>query len=703
MAFPATPIDLTVEAAFGANLTADPGTWSWTDLSDRSRVADGIAIVAGIADEGVVGRARQLSLTLDNTDAALTPYNPTSTYFPNVVENTPIRVTVNEGGGGVRALCYVDSWPPRWPSPTDTECVVPITASGARRRLAQGQVAMSALRRTILAAEPTAYWTLEDGESATQAASAVTGGDALTPLGTVDFGGTFAPAGAASAAIMSGGGSMRGSTRITAGAVASWEAEICVGWSVMPAIGVEPFVIGFNTPGSTMLQWGIRLTDDGSEYHLAIYRTDGTTTTTNSATLFPIVAGQTYHFRIRMEQSGSDINYYRYVDGTLAGSGIQAATTLTAPTEVLFNPMGGSGQPDSICHVAIWSPQRSSATSYAAANGYEGELAHVRIPRLFAEEGVTCDTDATESAAMGVQKVGALLALADEATETDLGVLYDGTANGGFVYVSHTERENQDVVLELSTLDERFAPAVDDQGRLTDMTITRRDGSFGRYVNDAYEAARGGAKWADGKTLSLHQDADAYHQASTRVGLGTVEGFRYPVIAFNLAAAPSKVDDWMATTIGARIAATSLPTQHGPTNPDVVLLGYSEKIGQYEWQIEANCAPFRPWQVFTLAATSGDTSDFLGHLDWDSCVTAEALDTTETGVDVTTTPLITTAADDLPFDILIGGERMTVTACTGASNPQTLTVTRSVNGVAKSHSIGATVELHPDDACYLGL
>jgi hypothetical protein len=36
---------------------------------------------------------------------------------------------------------------------------------------------------------------------------------------------------------------------------------------------------------------------------------------------------------------------------------------------------------------------------------------------------------------------------------------------------------------------------------------------------------------------------------------------------------------------------------------------------------------------------------------------------------------------------------MTVTNITGATSPQTFTVTRSVNGITKSHSAGAAVQL----------
>ena len=53
---------------------------------------------------------------------------------------------------------------------------------------------------------------------------------------------------------------------------------------------------------------------------------------------------------------------------------------------------------------------------------------------------------------------------------------------------------------------------------------------------------------------------------------------------------------------------------------------------------------------------------------------------------------------------MIGGERMTLTACTspsGVSLAQNMTVTRSVNGVVKTHTTGA--EIHLAEPVYLPL
>jgi hypothetical protein len=48
---------------------------------------------------------------------------------------------------------------------------------------------------------------------------------------------------------------------------------------------------------------------------------------------------------------------------------------------------------------------------------------------------------------------------------------------------------------------------------------------------------------------------------------------------------------------------------------------------------------------------------------------------------------------EFPFDIRVGGEVMTVTSVSGGTSPQTFTVTRSINGVTKAHTVGTDVRL----------
>lgn len=51
------------------------------------------------------------------------------------------------------------------------------------------------------------------------------------------------------------------------------------------------------------------------------------------------------------------------------------------------------------------------------------------------------------------------------------------------------------------------------------------------------------------------------------------------------------------------------------------------------------------------------------------------------------------SAADAPYDLVVDGERVTLTALTGAGVAQVFTVTRAVNGVRKSHATGAEIAL----------
>jgi hypothetical protein len=179
---------------------------------------------------------------------------------------------------------------------------------------------------------------------------------------------------------------------------------------------------------------------------------------------------------------------------------------------------------------------------------------------------------------------------------------------------------------------------------------------------------------------------------------------RVPSIGWNLRRTPSLAQQWLACSLGSKLRVLHPPSQYLPDPINVFLEGYVETLNPFNWSVGANVSLADANRIFVLAADSGDVGEFLGHLDWDTCVIHQAtVTTTATSFTVDTTPLMTTVADDFPFDILVGFERMTVTNCVGASNPQTLTVTRSVNTVVAAHVVNEVVTLHPESACYLDL
>ncbi|MFD7746700.1 hypothetical protein ACFV2V_13910 [Streptomyces sp. NPDC059698] len=81
-----------VEAGWGG-VVQWPWSITWTDITNRLDVIQGVAITRGASDELSETQPGGCTMTLDNQDGALTPGNPNSPYAPWVRRNTPIRVS----------------------------------------------------------------------------------------------------------------------------------------------------------------------------------------------------------------------------------------------------------------------------------------------------------------------------------------------------------------------------------------------------------------------------------------------------------------------------------------------------------------------------------------------------------------------------------------------------------------------------------
>ncbi|MEU3836146.1 LamG-like jellyroll fold domain-containing protein [Streptomyces microflavus] len=81
-----------VEAGWGG-LVQYPWSITWTDITPRVDMVQGITITRGASDELSETQPGTCSMTLDNLDGWLTPGNPASGYAPFVRRNAPIRVS----------------------------------------------------------------------------------------------------------------------------------------------------------------------------------------------------------------------------------------------------------------------------------------------------------------------------------------------------------------------------------------------------------------------------------------------------------------------------------------------------------------------------------------------------------------------------------------------------------------------------------
>jgi hypothetical protein len=152
--------------ALGADLTAHPSTWNWTEVPPGLvRYEQGVYVSDGRRDESDLVGPGISALTFDNTDGRFSRKNPMGPYYGRLTRNTPIWVTIDAGSGPYSAIQhFVNEWPGRWDK-TLTDFTVPIKCGGILRRLTQGAKPLkSAMYRDPMLPPffPVAYWSLEE-------------------------------------------------------------------------------------------------------------------------------------------------------------------------------------------------------------------------------------------------------------------------------------------------------------------------------------------------------------------------------------------------------------------------------------------------------------------------------------------------------------------------------------------------------------
>jgi len=620
----------------------------------------------------------------------------------------------------VRLLGELASVAPTWPGHGQPNTArVGWEVAGPLRRMRQGAPALeSALRRIVTAPinadNVTAYWPIEDGSSATSAASPLAG---VQPMG---IGGEFRFASdssldASKALASISEGQAAGWSAVVpppASPTTNWRVDILFKIAEAPIAPDQITLLYIDTSDGMRILYAINDTTIGVD----IYDTTGTGAATLIDTASTSSGGTELLFdkwciwSFAMEQVGGNIEWDLHIvplegefQGTVFGftneTGI-GARTLGEPT-VIANLLGPASVSFSLGHLIVSTGVTLGWLS-PADTAYVGEPATNRIARLLLEQLIPWAIDGEHSyggtwaeaiargvRAMGPQRPLPLLTLLQECADVDHGYLGELRELLGIFYRTGDYLLNQTPALTFTPV-QPFAPADDDRHSPTnEYTASRPDGSEYKVVTGAEP------RYIDSGSFNEEDDERLGDQANWAVTEANWPEMRYPSMTLELTKTTGLVDDWMDVQPGDMLRAENLPDTHPPPGTvDQLLDGYTEEIGATHWTVVANGRPAGPWTVGVLDDSTPSTG--LARLDV-AAVTAEALDTTETGVDITITtgtPVFTTAAAYYPMDIIIGGEVMTASACSGAGPAQTLTVTRSVNGVVKSHVSGVPVHVY---------
>jgi hypothetical protein len=725
-------VRVTVQASTGnvTFYTSPPGLSSpaWTQLGlvlsfgalSLFNSTAGIQLGFGTSTDdgypGIYGKihAFQLMSGIGGTVKAspdFTAQSPGTTSFSDAESNTwTLHGTSEISSRKYRIHAETSAWP-QFQDPTGTDITVQLAANGILRRLGQnasGQVFQSALYRayTRLATDIQAYWPAEDGSASTQIASG-TGGPAMqfsTPPELAGFSGFLCS---------------NPIPTLVAGSV--WNG------AVPPYSGgtdnVFRFLMAVPSGGDTNAAVICRMLTSGPvAYADLVYSTGGALTLNlyNSAhTLLagngPVafgVNGELLRVSVELQNNGSggiSFNMTTIVVGASIGatsSATLASTAIGNVTQVVINP-GGTLAATAIGQMSVQSVWDSLFDLGAPVAAWVGETAANRFSRLCTEEGIAVriQGNADASVAMGPQTPEAVTTLLQECADADRGQIVEPRQVLGLGYRTRGSMSNQAAAVSIpySMLMFPLLPTEDDQQLQNDVTVTQNnDGSYSEQVLDdgsplsIGQPPNGAGRYAVSVPVNVATDAQLANEAGWILRMGTVNQPRFPAINIDLVSTESGITSLffalLDLDIGDRVTITGLPSWLPPGQIDQLVQGVTENIWYKTLNVAWAGIPQAPWNtmvwndpVWGKWNTDGSTL----HTSVSSSATSMSVATTNPG-----SPLWTTAGGDFPFDVLMAGERMTVTAISGSSSPQAFTVTRSVNGVVRAQSAGAALSLY---------
>jgi hypothetical protein len=598
----------------------------------------------------------------------------------------------------IRATTPVPEWPARW-NQTGTLPTTPVVGAGILRRLSQGQSALRSpmYRQITQYTTLIGHWPFEDSSGATRLSNTVVGGKAGITSGTT-LGASGGPPGASTVAQAATGSVMSGtfkSASATAGWQLSWACDLAAGTPT--ATPTEMF--RWTTSNGYTWSWQV----SNTTFRILITANDGTTLLDNSSAWGAGVDPTTWtQYRMKVHASGGTVTVEEgwfpvganvlygttaTFSGTVGGllSWTQSTTALTA-----------SGLFSQLYAVTGNTDELQSVDALRSFDGYIGETAGNRITRLTAEEGVPMLTigSLSSTAAMGAQTSATLLDLLRECEAADLGVLHERGA--GLAYLTRVARYNQTPVMVLDFNQGHVAdppePTDDDQRLRNYVALTRTNGSSVAVQNGASIALNG--TYSDELTVNLAYDGDLADQASWRLRQGTADELRWPRISLSLTANPGLIGTWCQIKIGSRITIANPPAAVAGQNLDLTVEGWTETLSVYGWDVELVCSPARPLDVGVYGSSRYDSA---------TTTTAGTLPVGTVGQTGVSLPISivdvreTWSTVGVPYDVVIAGERVTVTAMTAPAGTgpytQTATITRGVGGLVKAHVSGEQFSL----------
>lgn len=610
----------------------------------------------------------------------------------------------------VRRVFQISSMAPRWEQLDPLVARADIVADGVLRRLGQNEPPLqSALYRAVtspsVASNVIAAWPMEDESGATSFASPIPG------VASAGFGGEASLGSETSLA------AAQGLPHVSDGDGFGWQAPVprrtgLTQWQLNYFVlipdpdATERTIIEVTTSGS-IRRWVFSITN--AALFLRAYDPNGTQVYANGTAVDPFQDGWV-QLTLDLTQNGGNVDLavaYTAIDASVFGYTDSVAGTMGLPTRI-GNLAQAAGADGWAFGYAVLSTGLSTAWlgwNDGANNAYDGEKAGTRVQRLCAEEDIPVrlvgDPDNTER--MGPQRADTIMNLLQDCAEADGGFLGEDPESLGLLYRTRVSMMNQSPALTLNRetrgLVDPYTPVADDRDRKTHVTVSRTAGSSATQVAANFDETTD-SRYPESVTVNVESDLQLPDIAARRAHFGSSREMRLPSVATNLvisgrtpteqAAVEARLSEWLDLHVGDLVQVVNPPGEWPPTI-DLLADQITDELGTNTWVGKIDCSPAGLW-------THGvrDNSDWGVRDTFGSELAAPFTAGTSTSMSVTsvTGSLWTTDAAHMPIELDVAGARLQVTAISGASSPQTFTVSATVlNGVEKTIPAGTAVNV----------
>lgn len=558
--------------------------------------------------------------------------------------------------------------------------LAPFKAAGILQELSAGNPpTLSAMRRTILAEEPVAYYPLEDASGTTQFASALSEGTAILS--------NFFGAGTVNAAADS---NMVGSAALplmTPGTSIDFEVPDYTETGTLTVT----IPVRFNTddvPGITVhidhvngVETKLIILPDPSFPYISADGSQGLTTYWSDSDPFTSLAdliGKNLQLELNgIQSSGAWLFNVRDDTGAILRS--FGGTSVAAYAKIKRISVDAATSfsvedPLTVGHVQAYGHTPNLALTAKAMAGHTGETAGYRMIRAAGEANVPffMTGDPADTALVGPQPTATITEILFRAAEADQGILHEPRDAYALTYRPRTTLYDQSPVelgYTAGVIAPPFLPTEDDQILLNDVIAKRDNGSFARVkVVDGPLGTQAIGTRPEELAWNVFGDDQLPGIAGWRARQGTWDEARYPALTVNMAApdvaANTVLTDAVAgKDIGDVSAVTDLPAWLPPDDVSLMIEGSTETFGNgKEWSITWLCVPAGPWRVYEYASGPSDTNPDAGVYGEDRLELVSAVGAGDTTWVAYSDPLFTRDPAEMPIDAQLGGELVTITA-----------------------------------------